>query len=204
MSRRCGSSKPTPTLLTVWLWSQARKTRPAVDATCEVRKAVERIVDPTTRQKSPIKNLPCAAGVAGGGRERSRTCRMPPVWRGGAEGSRTCRMPSAWRGGAGKALRQTNHRKVTISRRALVDMEGDTNANRREKSCEKPPAGHRQGGGLECTRYGKNRNQDTVCVGGGVTSVFLFFFFWSGLGSPTRASGAPCSVAASSLETVLL
>ena len=34
-------------------------------------KAVERSADPTTRQKSPINNLPRAAGVAGGGREGS-------------------------------------------------------------------------------------------------------------------------------------
>ena len=46
--------------------------------------------DPTTRPKSPIENLPRAAGVAGGGRKGSRTCGIPPVWR----------------GAAGKALRQ--------------------------------------------------------------------------------------------------
>ena len=51
--------------------------------------------------------------------------------------------------GAGKARRQTNHRKGTMARRALVDMEGNTGANTREKSCEKPPAGHRHGGGLD-------------------------------------------------------
>ena len=28
-------------------------------------------------------------------------------------------------------------------------MEGNTGANAREKSCEKPPAGHRQGGALD-------------------------------------------------------
>ena len=96
------------------------------------RKSAERNADPTTRQKSPIKNLPRAAGVAGGGRKDSRTCRIPPVWWGGAE----------------KALRQTNHRKGTMARRALVDMEGNTGANTSEKSYEKPPAGHRHGGGL--------------------------------------------------------
>ena len=58
-------------------------------------------------------------------------------------------MPPVWREGAGKALRQTNHKKGTMSRRALVYMEGNKDANRREKSCEKPPAGHRQGGGLD-------------------------------------------------------
>ena len=36
-----------------------------------------------------------------------------------------------------------------MARRALVDMEGNTGANTGEKSCEKPPAGHRQGGGLD-------------------------------------------------------
>ena len=80
----------------------------------------------------------------------SKTCRVPPVWRGGAEKALE---PAACRrcggGGAGKALRQTNHGKVTMARRALVDMEGNTDANRREKSCEKPSAGHRQGGGID-------------------------------------------------------
>ena len=47
-------------------------------------------------------------------------------------------MPPVWRGGAGKALRQTNHKKGTMARRALVDMEGNTDADRREESCEKP------------------------------------------------------------------
>ena len=54
VSRRCGSSKPTPIRLTVWLWSQKHA------------KAVEGNTDPTTRQKPPVKNLPRAAGVAGG------------------------------------------------------------------------------------------------------------------------------------------
>ena len=36
-----------------------------------------------------------------------------------------------------------------MTRRALVDMEGNTGANTREKSCGKPLAGHRQGGGLD-------------------------------------------------------
>ena len=49
------------------------------------RKAVEGNADPTTRQTSPIKNLPHATGVAGAGRKGSRTCRRPPVWRGGQE-----------------------------------------------------------------------------------------------------------------------
>ena len=40
-----------------------------------------------------------------------------------------------------------------MARRTLVDMEGDTGANTKEKSCEKPPAGHRQGGGLDEETY---------------------------------------------------
>ena len=81
----------------------------------------------------------------------SKTRRVPPVWRGGAEKAletvtyRRC-------GGGGKtekALRQTNHRKGTMARRALVDMEGNTGTNTKKKSCEKPPAGHRHGGGLD-------------------------------------------------------
>ena len=36
-----------------------------------------------------------------------------------------------------------------MTRRALVDMEENTGNNTRETSCEKPPAGHRHGGGLD-------------------------------------------------------
>ena len=36
-----------------------------------------------------------------------------------------------------------------MARRALVDMEGNTGANTREKSYQKPPAGHRYGDGLD-------------------------------------------------------
>ena len=46
---------------------------------------MEENADSTTRQKSPIKNLLRATGVAGGGRKGSRTCRIPPVWRGEQE-----------------------------------------------------------------------------------------------------------------------
>ena len=88
------------------------------------RKAVERNADPTTRQTSPIKKLPRAAGVAGGGRK----------------GSTTFRIQQVWRRGVGKALRQTNHEKSAMARRAFVDMEGNTGANAREKSCGKLPA----------------------------------------------------------------
>ena len=51
--------------------------------------------------------------------------------------------------GAGKTLRQTNHRNDALARRVLVDMEGKTGANTKENTCEKPPAGHRHGGGLD-------------------------------------------------------
>ena len=62
-------------------------------------------------------------------------------------------------GGAGKALRQTNHRKCTVARRTRVDMEGDKGANTREKSYQNLSAGHRHDGGLDeetaSTRDGK-------------------------------------------------
>ena len=38
--------------------------------------------------------------------------------------SKTCRVPPVWRRGAGKALRQTNHRKGTMARRALPSRYG--------------------------------------------------------------------------------
>ena len=104
-------------------------------------------MEPRTRKEKQLKETQT---LQQGKSHPSKTCRVPPVWRGGGrKGSRTCRMPPVWRGGARKALRQTNHRKGTMARRALVDMEGNTGANTREKSCEKPPAGHRHGGGLD-------------------------------------------------------
>ena len=36
-----------------------------------------------------------------------------------------------------------------MARRALFHMEGNTGVNTREKSCEKPPAGHRHVEGLD-------------------------------------------------------
>ena len=51
---------------------------------------------PYNKAKVIHKNLPRAAGVAGGSAKGSRTCRISPVWR----------------GGAGNVLRRTNHRKV--------------------------------------------------------------------------------------------
>ena len=52
-------------------------------------------------------------------------------------------------GGSEKALRQNNHRKGTMARRAFVDLKENTGANTREKSYQKLPTGHRHGGGLD-------------------------------------------------------
>ena len=104
-------------------------------------------MEPGTRVEKQLKETQT---LQQGKSHPSTTCRVPPVWRGGGKkGSRTCRMPPVWRGGAGNALRQTNHRRGTMARRALVYMEGNTGANTKEKSCQKSPAGHRQGGGLD-------------------------------------------------------
>ena len=78
-------------------------------------------------------------------REEKQLKETQTLQQGKSHVSKPCRMPPVWRGGAGKALRQTNDRKGAMARRALVDMEGNTKANKREKSCEKLPAGHRQG-----------------------------------------------------------
>ena len=126
MSRRGGSSKPTPTPLTVWIWIQEH----AKKSSRKKRRPYNYSI--VTHQK-PDECRRCV----GGGRKCFRICRMPPVWRWGVAV------------GAGKALWQINQRKCTMARRAFVDMEGNTGANTREKSCEKPPAGHRQGGGLD-------------------------------------------------------
>ena len=74
MSRRCGSSKPTPTPLTVWLWSQENATKSNRKKRRPYNKAI------VTRQK-PAACRRCG----GGGRKGSRICLMPPVWRGGQE-----------------------------------------------------------------------------------------------------------------------
>ena len=90
MSRRCGSSKPTLTPLTVWLWSQEHAKKSSRKKRRPYNKAI------VTHQK------PAACRRCGGeGRKGSRICRMPPVWRGGQER---------------KALRQTNNRKGTTWR----------------------------------------------------------------------------------------
>ena len=49
-------------------------------------------------------------------------------------------------GGGGRKRSTANQSQ---KRRALVDMEGNTGAKTREKSCEKPPTGHQHGGGLD-------------------------------------------------------
>ena len=102
-------------------------------------------MEPGTREEKQLKETQT---LQQGKSHPSKTCRVPSVSRGeGRNGSRTCRIPPVLRGGAEKALRQTNHSKGTVARRALVDIEGNTGANTREKSCEKTPAGHRHGGG---------------------------------------------------------
>ena len=74
MSRRCGSSKPTPTPLTVWLRSQEH----AKKSSRKERKPYNKAIG--THQK------PAACRRCGGaGRKGSRICRMPPVWREGQE-----------------------------------------------------------------------------------------------------------------------
>ena len=82
-------------------------------------------------------------------REEMQLKETQTLQQGKSHPSKTCRVPSVRRGGEGKALRQTNHRKGAMARRALVDMEGNTGANTRKKSCEKPPADHRHSRGLD-------------------------------------------------------
>ena len=102
-------------------------------------------MEPGTREEKQLKETQT---LQQGKSRPSKTCRVPPVWRGGAEKALepvACRRCGG--GGAGKALRQTNHRKGTMARRALVDMEGNTDANRREKSCENLPQAIGKAGG---------------------------------------------------------
>ena len=104
-------------------------------------------MEPETREEKQLKETQT---LQQGKSHPSKTCRVPPVWRVGAEKALE---PAAYHrcgeGRAEKALRQTNHRKGTVARRALVDMEGNTGANTREKSSEKPPTDHPHGGGSD-------------------------------------------------------
>ena len=58
-------------------------------------------------------------------------------------------MPPVWRGGAEKALRQADHRKGSIARRALVDMKRNKGANTMEKLHQQLPTDHRHDGELD-------------------------------------------------------
>ena len=91
-------------------------------------------MEPGTREEKQLKETQT---LHQGKSHPSKTCRVPPVWRGGAEKALE---PAAYRrcggGGQERFYGQTNHRKGTMTRRALVDMEGNTGANTREKSCD--------------------------------------------------------------------
>ena len=129
-----------------------RTTRPYDESKMRLLKthsqAVWLSMEPGTREEKQLKETQT---LQQGKSHPSKTCRVQPVWRagGGRKGSRTCRIPPVWWGGTGKALWRTNHRKGTMTMQAVVDMEGNTGASTREKSCEKPPPGHRHGWGLD-------------------------------------------------------
>ena len=95
-------------------------------------------MEPGTREKSRPYNKVKAT------RQKPAACRR--CGGGGRKGARTCRIPPVWWGGGRKGSTANRSQK---RRYALVDMEGNTGANTREKSCEKPSAGHRHGGGLD-------------------------------------------------------
>ena len=127
MSRRCGSSKPTPTPLTVWL-----------------------SIEPGTREE---KQLEKTQTLQQGKSHPSRTCRVPPVWRGGAEKALE---PAACRrcGGGGQEMLygKPTTDKVLWQGEPLSIWRGSQGRSH----AEKPPAGHRQGGGLEEETYLNN------------------------------------------------
>ena len=103
-------------------------------------------MEPGTREEKQLKETQTLQGKS----YPSKTCCVPPVWRGGGE--EKALEPAAYRrcgGGGSKGSTANQPQKDTMARQALVDMEGNTGANTREKSCEKPPAGHRHGGGLD-------------------------------------------------------
>ena len=115
MSRRCGSSKPTPTPLTVWLRSQEH-----------AKKSIRRKRRPYNKAKA--------------------THQKPAAYRWcGAGGSEKALEPAAYRrcgrGGQERLYGKPTTKKGTVARRALVDMDGNTGANTREKSCKKNSRG---------------------------------------------------------------
>ena len=102
-------------------------------------------LEPGTREEKQFKETQT---VQQGKSHPSKTCRMPPVWRGWAEKAlESAAYRRCGRGGQGRLYGKPIAEKGTMARRALVDMEENAGANTREKSCEKPPAGHRHGGG---------------------------------------------------------
>ena len=94
-------------------------------------------MEPGTREEKQLKETQTLQQSKS---HPSKTFRVPPVWRGGAEKALE---PAAYRrcgGGGRKGSTANQPQKSTMTRRALVDMEGNTGANTREKSCDKPPA----------------------------------------------------------------
>ena len=104
-------------------------------------------MEPGTREEKQLKETQT---LQQGKSTMSTPCRVPPVWRGG--GAEKALEPAAYHrcggGGQKRLYGKPNTEKGTMARRTLVDMEGNTGANTREKSYQKPPAGHRHGGGL--------------------------------------------------------
>ena len=99
-------------------------------------------VEPGTREEKQLKETQT---LQQGKSHPSKTCRVPQVWQGG--GAEKAMEPAAYRrrggGGQERLYGKPTNRKGTMARQALVDMEGNTGANTREKPCKKPSAGHR-------------------------------------------------------------
>ena len=90
-------------------------------------------MEPGTREEKQSKETHT---LQQGKSHPSKTCRVPPVSRGGAEKALE---PAAYRrygGGGQERLYSKPTTKRTMARRALVDTEGNTCANTREKSCK--------------------------------------------------------------------
>ena len=61
--------------------------------------------------------------------------------------SKTCRVPPVWRGGGGrKGYTANKPQKRHYGKQTFVERKGNTGANTREKSRQKPPADHWNGG----------------------------------------------------------
>ena len=116
MSRRCGSSKSTPTPLTAWLWSQEHANQSSGAKT-----------DPTTRHKPPTENLPRTAGVVGETPKKLQNLlHTAGVAEGGRKGSTVTNQPQK------RCTREKSYQEPPADHRHGRGLDEETTNNRDE------------------------------------------------------------------------